>query len=243
MVTSKREALAAAGLRDDRLRLRKHPPAATGRSHRRTRRRQDRRPRADPPVALHPRQGVARPVRASSSEAGSHARTTRSACEPRSARSTTCSASSRPPEMFMMPPSFCATGERWTDSHYVPEPREEFWPSLRTTLQDELGRYDTVIHLRTPAVDRGYNHSNPLRTESAAAAAAIDARILEVWVDNPDGSSSTRRTRSSTRPPTSWRSSAASYPTVVRSTPTHPTSAPTATAGTSGVRCARPESR
>lgn len=68
---------------------------------------------------------------------------------------------------------------------YVPEPRKEFWPSLRTTLKAELGRYDTVIHLRTPAVDRGYNRSNPLRTESAAAAAAIDARILDAWAKHP----------------------------------------------------------
>lgn len=68
---------------------------------------------------------------------------------------------------------------------YVPEPREGFWPSLRTTLEDELGRYDTVIHLRTPAVDHGYNRSNPLRTEPPAAAAAIDARILDAWADHP----------------------------------------------------------
>lgn len=68
---------------------------------------------------------------------------------------------------------------------YVPEPREDFWPSLHTTLEDELGRNDTVIHLRTPTVDRGYNRSNPLRTESPAAAAAIDARILEAWADHP----------------------------------------------------------
>ena len=68
---------------------------------------------------------------------------------------------------------------------YVPEPREDFWPSVRTTLQDELGRYDTVIHLRTPAFDRGYNRSNPLRTESAASAAAIDARILAAWASHP----------------------------------------------------------
>jgi predicted ATPase len=68
---------------------------------------------------------------------------------------------------------------------YVPEPREEFWPSLRTTLQDELDRYDTVIHLRTPAADSGYNRSNPLRTESPAAAAEIDARIVEAWAKHP----------------------------------------------------------
>jgi hypothetical protein len=49
------------------------------------------------------------------------------------------------------------------------------------TLDRELARYDAVIHVRTPSAEHGYNHQNPLRTESAAAAAAIDARILHVW--------------------------------------------------------------
>ena len=68
---------------------------------------------------------------------------------------------------------------------YWPGPPDEFWTSLGSTLEMELGRYDTVIHLRTPAPEHGYNHQNPLRTESAAAAADIDARILEVWSRHP----------------------------------------------------------
>jgi hypothetical protein len=31
----------------------------------------------------------------------------------------------------------------------------------------------------------GYNHQNPLRTENAAAAADIDARILRAWEQHP----------------------------------------------------------
>jgi len=64
---------------------------------------------------------------------------------------------------------------------YWPGPPDDFWASFGTTLADELGRYDTVIHLRTPAPALGYNRLNPLRTESAAAAAEIDARILQAW--------------------------------------------------------------
>jgi hypothetical protein len=52
---------------------------------------------------------------------------------------------------------------------------------LGTTLEAELGRYDAVIHLRTPGQENGYNHQNPLRTESANAAADIDARIERAW--------------------------------------------------------------
>ena len=61
----------------------------------------------------------------------------------------------------------------------------DLWSAVGTTLEQELGRYDTVIHLRSPDLTNGYNHSNPLRLESAKEAAAIDARILEVWKKHP----------------------------------------------------------
>ncbi|MEQ1575727.1 MAG: ATP-binding protein [Vicinamibacterales bacterium] len=67
---------------------------------------------------------------------------------------------------------------------YWPGPPEEFWASVDTTLDEELGRYHAVIHLRTPAVEHGYNHQNPLRTESPARAAEIDARIAQAWVSH-----------------------------------------------------------
>lgn len=68
---------------------------------------------------------------------------------------------------------------------YWPGPPDEFWSSIHTTLEVELARYHAVIHLRTPAAERGYNHQNPLRTESAAAAADIDSRILQAWERHP----------------------------------------------------------
>jgi hypothetical protein len=68
---------------------------------------------------------------------------------------------------------------------YWPGPAAEFWTSLGTDAQAELARYDAVIHLRTPPPGRGYNHRNPLRTESAAAAAEIDDHILEAWAAHP----------------------------------------------------------
>lgn len=67
---------------------------------------------------------------------------------------------------------------------YWPGP-ESFWESVGTTHEREMSRYDAVIHLRTPTVEGGYNHGNPLRTESAAAAAEIDARLLEIWDAHP----------------------------------------------------------
>ena len=68
---------------------------------------------------------------------------------------------------------------------YWPGPVEDFWSSLGTTLDAEFGRYDAVIHLRTPAPEHGYNHQNPLRTESATDAAAIDRRIADAWALHP----------------------------------------------------------
>jgi len=67
---------------------------------------------------------------------------------------------------------------------YWPGP-DPMWEQLGTTLADELARYHAVIHLRTPADGAGYNHDNPLRTESAEEAAAIDARIAIAWARHP----------------------------------------------------------
>ena len=68
---------------------------------------------------------------------------------------------------------------------YWPGPIDDFWPSVGTTLAEQLARYDAVIHLRTPSPDGGYNRQNPLRTESALVAAEIDSRILQAWQAHP----------------------------------------------------------
>jgi hypothetical protein len=68
---------------------------------------------------------------------------------------------------------------------YWPGAAEDFWSSVSSTKEEQLARYDAVIHLRTPALEAGYNHQNPLRTESATTAAEIDARILQAWRGHP----------------------------------------------------------
>jgi predicted ATPase len=68
---------------------------------------------------------------------------------------------------------------------YWPGSADEFYTSVRTTVSEELARYNAVIHLRTPVLEHGYNHQNPLRTESATAAAEIDAHILRAWEMHP----------------------------------------------------------
>ncbi|MFO0728307.1 MAG: ATP-binding protein [Myxococcota bacterium] len=69
-----------------------------------------------------------------------------------------------------------------------------YWPAdatplpedMGTTLEAELARYASVIHLRTPTHHNGYNHQNPARRESAREAARIDDRILEAWGKHPN---------------------------------------------------------
>jgi predicted ATPase len=68
---------------------------------------------------------------------------------------------------------------------YWPGDVAELWASVGSTHAAEMLRYDAIIHLRTPAADQGYNQHNPLRVESAAAAAEIDRRILEAWQGHP----------------------------------------------------------
>jgi predicted ATPase len=67
---------------------------------------------------------------------------------------------------------------------YWPGP-EDYFAAVNTTLAEQISRYDAVIHLRTPRVDGGYNHQNPLRTETAIEAAEVDLRILRVWDAHP----------------------------------------------------------
>lgn len=67
---------------------------------------------------------------------------------------------------------------------YWPGP-EDLWSAVGTTLDEQLARYDAVIHMSTPGAEGGYDHSNPLRVESAAEAAALDDRIRQAWASHP----------------------------------------------------------
>ena len=68
---------------------------------------------------------------------------------------------------------------------YWPLEEDLYWKQVGSTKETELKRYTAVIHLRTPALDQGYNYQNPVRIESAQMAAEIDNRIVEVWKEHP----------------------------------------------------------
>lgn len=67
---------------------------------------------------------------------------------------------------------------------YWPGPGD-YWAALGTRLEDELSRYDAVIHMRVPPHPAYERASNPLRTETARQAARIDARIHRAWAGHP----------------------------------------------------------
>lgn len=67
---------------------------------------------------------------------------------------------------------------------YWPGPGD-LWSAVGTSLEEQLRRYDAVIHLRTPTAGSGYNQHNPLRIESALQAFSIDVRIGELWERHP----------------------------------------------------------
>jgi len=66
---------------------------------------------------------------------------------------------------------------------YWPGP-DDLWSQVGTTLDEQLARYAAVLHLRTPD-EAGYDHSNPLRIETALEARAIDERIAAAWQRHP----------------------------------------------------------
>lgn len=69
-------------------------------------------------------------------------------------------------------------------SAYWPGP-DLLWDEVGTTAERELARYSAVIHLRTPALAMGYDHSNKLRIESAVEARALDDKIAAAWASHP----------------------------------------------------------
>ena len=68
---------------------------------------------------------------------------------------------------------------------YWPEGTESFWTETGMTRSEMLLRYDAVIHLMTPPVTAGYDHTKPVRIESPEQAALIDQRLALAWADHP----------------------------------------------------------
>lgn len=68
---------------------------------------------------------------------------------------------------------------------YWPLAETDYLSQLSLDRAAELARYAAVVHLKPPSAERGYDHSNPLRVESASEARAIDERIVHAWSGHP----------------------------------------------------------
>lgn len=68
-------------------------------------------------------------------------------------------------------------------SAYWPGPYT-LWDAVGISREDEMKRYDVVIHLRVP-IAAHYNNNNAVRIETAEEAVEIDARIAEAWSGHP----------------------------------------------------------
>jgi len=61
-----------------------------------------------------------------------------------------------------------------------------FFETLRTSLEEELHRYDAVIFFESAAVgDISIEGGNPARTESNEEARQLDMRLRELWSKHP----------------------------------------------------------
>lgn len=67
---------------------------------------------------------------------------------------------------------------------YWPDDESHFFTVMNTTLENELKRYDWVIHLDTASLDF-YDTSNPIRTETFQEAWDLNAKIKKAWEAHP----------------------------------------------------------
>lgn len=70
---------------------------------------------------------------------------------------------------------------------YWPGPYEDFFTSMGTTIEEELGRYEIVIFFETAAaggfpIDLG----NIVRTEGRTEAVELDLKLQELWSGHPN---------------------------------------------------------
>jgi len=67
---------------------------------------------------------------------------------------------------------------------YWPDNEEHFYRTIHSNRQQELARYDWIIHLDT-ATEPDYDSSNPIRTEDFHEALLLNEKIKKSWEGHP----------------------------------------------------------
>jgi predicted ATPase len=69
---------------------------------------------------------------------------------------------------------------------YWPDGSDDFYESVGTSHEQELGRYDAVIFFETAALgSHGFESENPVRTETQQEAVDLDGRLRKLWALHP----------------------------------------------------------
>lgn len=68
---------------------------------------------------------------------------------------------------------------------YWPAGVEDFFKQMNTTLEEEMARYDAVLHL-SPPTNPAFYQSTHVRTENLRQAFEIDEKILKIWEKHPN---------------------------------------------------------
>lgn len=67
---------------------------------------------------------------------------------------------------------------------YWPASEENFFTEIHSSRENELARYDWVIHLDTASID-SYDTTNPIRTETFQEAWDLNDKIKKAWAGHP----------------------------------------------------------
>lgn len=70
---------------------------------------------------------------------------------------------------------------------YWPGSYEDYFQTMKTTIEEEFARYDAVIFFETAAKSgESIKSNNPIRNESEKAAIALDDKLQQVWSQHPN---------------------------------------------------------
>lgn len=67
---------------------------------------------------------------------------------------------------------------------YWPNEEENFFQTINSNVEQELKRYDWVIHLDTPN-ENGYDNHNEIRTETHEEALVLNGKTKKAWEKHP----------------------------------------------------------
>ena len=70
---------------------------------------------------------------------------------------------------------------------YWPGTQEDYFQTMKTSIEEEFARYDAVIFFETAAKSgESIKSNNPIRNESEQAAIALDDKLQQVWSQHPN---------------------------------------------------------